>query len=242
MVRMVKLLGLDGGGNRWTGCVLLCDRKGDILHTDVRRTRTGRLTPDDLFEEFGEPDYVCVDAPMGGRGRRTDYRPCDLGARAYLGPAGRSIFYVPSERRFRAYLKTPDVTQDRLNRMSDPGKKLNAQAFGLLRYTAAAEAFRKRMPRGRVIEGHPEVAFAALNLGAPLKYAKTRPAGRRDRLALLPFSLPSPRKLDADGVDAAVMAHVAWCYWRRRARAIVADDGPVGFSKAKGSHPAIWMP
>jgi hypothetical protein len=242
MVRMVKLLGLDGGGNRWTGCVLLCDRHGAVLHTDVRRTKTGRLSPDDVFGEFGEPDYVCVDAPIDGRGRETDFRPCDRGARGFLGPAGRSVFHVSSQRRYRAYVKNPDITQDRLNRIADRGKKLNSQAFGLLRYIAAAEDLRKKMPSRRVIEGHPEAAFTALNLGNPLRYAKTRPAGRRDRLALLPLFLPNPKKLDADGVDAAAMAHVAWLYWRHKARAFTGDGGPAGFLKAKGKFPAIWIP
>ncbi|MCK4593978.1 hypothetical protein KAU45_05710 [bacterium] len=50
MPRMYKLLGLDGGRNRWTGCVILCDRKGAVLHTDVRRTKINRLILSDTMQ------------------------------------------------------------------------------------------------------------------------------------------------------------------------------------------------
>jgi predicted RNase H-like nuclease len=240
-MRLTALLGLDGGRNRWTGFKLLCDRRGRVLHQALRRTKRGRLDPQAVLEEFGEPEVLCVDAPLGGRGRATDYRPCDRGAREYLGAKRGSVFYVPSKRRFRAYKRKPNTSQADLNKLSDPGKKLSSQVWGVLRYTAAAEELRRELGGRRVIEGHPETAYQALNGDEPLRFKKNEDDGRLERIMLLPFELEELGPLDADALDAAVLAHVAWCAWRGRARVITNRRGPRKAGLG-GKYPGIWLP
>jgi predicted RNase H-like nuclease len=167
---------------------------------------------------------ACVDMPIGlaDAGRR-----CDAEARAILGrPRSSSVFTPPSR---TALLGRTAQAIRRLNRRAT-GRSLSAQALGILpKIREVDEVMTPRLQRS-IREAHPEVIFAGLRGGVGLAAGKKTPAGRRQRLALLPppfaAALPTSRTrpfpagdaaLD-DYVDALALLVAAVRLWRERAR------------------------
>ncbi|MEL6791821.1 MAG: DUF429 domain-containing protein [Pseudomonadota bacterium] len=156
---------------------------------------------------------IAVDMPIGlvsdaeGRG-------ADAAARAILGPRRSSVFTPPC----REALYAPDYLAANAAQRRVTGKGLSKQAWMIAPKMREADAALTPALQGRVIEGHPEVAFA-LAVGAPMTAHKARFHGHYERvrvltrLGLRPEALAAalPNAIDAqpdDLIDACILAHV----------------------------------
>jgi predicted RNase H-like nuclease len=196
------VLGADGcRGGGWV--VALVDGKGD-LHWEWADDTATLLA---LADEYSA-DAVALDVPIGlpsiGQTRR-----CDALARTRLGLRRSSVFAAPP----REVLSCADYASARA--MAPP---LSAQAFGLVpRIREVDTALRERRPsvHDRVVECHPEAAFALAAAGRLALATKKSATGSLQRLRLLeevfddiPVDVPPGATLD-DALDAAACAVVA---------------------------------
>lgn len=201
--RALLVLGADGcRGGAWV--VAMIDGDGALSWHAAADTRVLL----DLADEH-DADAVAVDAPiglptLGGR------RACDDLARARLGARRSSVFAAPP----REVLGCGTYGEAR-----PLAPSLSAQAFGLVpRISEVDQELRARGPRihERVVECHPEVAFAAMAAGRRTLSTKKSAAGALQRIALLeellpqgiPADVPVIASLD-DALDAAACALVA---------------------------------
>ena len=203
MERTLVVLGADGcRGGAWA--VAMIDGEGGLSWHAAADT-------DALLElaDEHEADAVAVDVPIGlpALGGR---RACDDLARGHLGARRSSVFAAPP----REVLGCATYAEAR-----PVAPSLSAQAFGLVpRIREVDEVLRRRGPavHERVVEAHPEVAFAALRADrSPLAPKKTA-AGALQRIALLEEALDEPLPVDVppvaaldDALDAAACALVA---------------------------------
>lgn len=197
------VLGADGcKGGAWVAAMI--DGDGELSWHAA--ADTAELLA--LAAEY-EADALALDVPIGlpSLGGR---RACDDLARTRLPGRASSVFAAPP----REVLACATYAEAR-----PLAPSLSAQAFGLVpRIRQVDAALRARGPsvHERVVECHPEVAFAAMMGGRrPLAPKKTA-AGALQRIGLLeealdhalPHDVPGLAALD-DALDAAACALVA---------------------------------
>jgi predicted RNase H-like nuclease len=126
---------------------------------------------------------VAVDIPIG----LPDAVPrvCDVAARRLLGPRRSSVFPAPVRAALDAHRRGWEATLCASRAAAGTG--LSRQAFHLLPKVAEVDDALEALDAGtptRVVEAHPELAFARL-AGGPLPHPKRVPEGRAHRAALL---------------------------------------------------------
>ena len=176
--RPTKVAGVDGCRGGWVVVVADSDPKVerpfvadhvDDLGPVIEQVRRGDLAA------------MAVDMPIGLFDDRP--RPCDIAARVVLGSRRSTVFPAP----VRATLEAADyVDACRLSRQAC-GKALSKQAFNLLKAIRHLDELLVPADAERVVEAHPECAFARLG-GAPLS-SKHKPEGRKARVELLDEAL-----------------------------------------------------
>lgn len=215
--RALLVLGADGcRGGAWV--VAMIDGEGGLSCHAAADTSA-------LLEIAAEysADAVALDVPIGlphvgGR------RACDDLARARLGARRSSVFAAPP----REVLGCATFAEAR-----PVAPSLSAQAFGLVPRIAQVEkALRESGPQvhDRVVECHPEVAFAAMAAGRLSLATKKSAAGALQRIGLLEESLGSSLPADVpelasldDALDAAACALVAF-RWARGAAEVLGGE------------------
>jgi predicted RNase H-like nuclease len=216
------VLGADGcRGGAWI--VAMIDGEGELSWHAAADTQ--ELL--DLADEY-EADAVAVDVPIGlpSLGAR---RMCDDLARRRLGGRRSSVFAAPP----REVLGCATYAEARPSAPS-----LSAQAFGLvprIRQVDRALQERGAVAHERVVECHPEVAFAAMAAGRLPLATKKSAAGALQRIALLeellddslPVDVPAIATLD-DALDAAACAFVALRWARGEAEVLGGDPDATG--------------
>ena len=217
MERALPVLGADGcRGGAWV--VAMIDGEGELSWHAAADTHALLEIADEH-----EADAVAMDVPVGlpALGSR---RACDGLARGRLGARRSSVFAAPP----REVLGCTTYAEAR-----PLAPSLSAQAFGLVpRIREVDEVLRRRghAVHERVVEAHPEVAFAALCAGrSPLAPKKTA-AGALQRIALLEEALDEPLPVDVppvaaldDALDAAVCALVA-LRWASGTAEVLGDE------------------
>ena len=222
MERAPLVMGADGcKGGAWV--VAMVDGEGELSWHAARDTAELLALADEH-----DADAVALDVPIGlpALGGR---RGCDDAARARLGARRSSVFAAPP----REVLACATYGQARALAPS-----LSAQAFGLvprIREVDAALRDRGAQIHHRVVECHPEVAFAAMAAGRLAIAPKKSAAGALQRIALLeeaygdalPPDVPAVAALD-DALDAAACALVA-SRWARGEAEVLGDElDPLG--------------
>lgn len=224
---MTRVLGIDGCSTGWAG--IAWDGRG------VQGLFARRLV--DLLADAGDVAAVVLDMPIGLPDRGV--RQADVLAKKALGAKASSIFLTSTR---AALAGTTQAEAQALNR-AHGGGGVTAQAFGLHAKIAEVDVA-VRAAGARVVEGHPELSFAAL-AGAPVLEPKRSWAGsavRRRLLAGQGIDLDVDlgevgRKAAVDDVvDAAVLA---WTAARvARGEAVSRPDPPEVASD--GWPAAIW--
>ncbi len=129
-----------------------------------------------------KPVLLAIDMPIGlaeiaMRGGRN----CERAARKLLPGKTSSVFSIPC----RAALPATTYAQARtLNRRGN-GIGLSQQAFHLLPKLRELDALITPKLQRRLVECHPELAFALMNEGQPVLSRKRTPVGQQERRRLL---------------------------------------------------------
>lgn len=154
---------LDGGAEAPGGPSFTVTRSLGPLVADVA---TGRVAAAAVDMPIGLPD--------------AGVRACDVAARARLGGRRSAVFPAPS----RAVLGARDHAEAIVRERAASGRGLSLQAFRLVPKVAELDGLVTPELQDRLVEAHPELAFARLG-GAPAAHPKRTPAGRAERRALL---------------------------------------------------------
>lgn len=216
-----RVAGLDGCPGGWIACLVA---PAGPLAPEIRVV--ARL--EDLLDGPEAPIVAAIDMPIGlpdrigpgGRGPERLVRP-------HLGERQSSVFSIPS----RAAIFAGEGLDDRAGyaaacriaqETSDPPRKISKQAYFLFPKIRELDRLLTPERAERIVESHPELAFAVLNGGAAMtlpKKVKSRPnpPGLDERRALLvrlgfaPEVLARPPRGAApdDLLDACVLALVA---------------------------------
>ncbi|MCW2607704.1 MAG: hypothetical protein JWO60_2397 [Frankiales bacterium] len=220
--RALLVLGADGcKGGAWVVCVV--DGEGDLSWEWAPDTRALLALADEL-----EADAVALDVPIGLPALGA-VRPADALARGRLGARRSSVFAAPP----REVLACASYADAR-----PLAPSLSAQAFGLVPRIREVDALlRARGPRvhERVVECHPEVAFAAMAAGRLELATKKSAAGALQRVGLLeeafdrdlPVDVPPGAALD-DALDAVACAAVALRWARGQAEVLGGEPDAEG--------------
>jgi predicted RNase H-like nuclease len=149
------------------------------------------------FAEVLAMDLVAigVDIPIGLP--PSGVRRCDVDARRVLGPRRSSVFPAPARPVLGA--ATWEEANEQSRRID--GRGLARQTFGLLAKIAEVDGLVTPSDQDRVVEVHPEVAFAAMADG-PMAFPKRTAEGRAARRALVEERLGEvPLRLPGAAVD-----------------------------------------
>lgn len=188
---MTVVVGVDGRRGGWVAAVVDITQEPRLLSLDYVVPLAPFLTNRFAAIAIDMPIGLSDDAP----------RACDLAARKLLQPHGTRVFPAPP-RAALAYADSYDAACEAA--LSVSGKSLSKQTWNLLRAIAEIDAL---ADDPRIVECHPEIAFALMN-GHPIDERKKTPAGREVRLDLLRRwlpDLPDPAYGD-DGLDALACA------------------------------------
>ncbi|MCS5691850.1 DUF429 domain-containing protein [Cyanobium sp. FGCU-6] len=164
----------------------------------------------------GAPVLTAIDMPIGLPDAGA--RACDRQARRLLGPGrGSSVFPAPIRPMLQA---VSQAEASAIGRRID-GRGLTIQAWNLMPRIQMLDGLLAREPAlaTRLREAHPELIFQ-LWAGRPLAWAKRRPEGRAERLALVQSrwpgawarcraALPRGGWADDDLLDAFACLHAA---------------------------------
>jgi predicted RNase H-like nuclease len=163
-------------------------------------------------------DVVAVDIPIGLPADSTP-RACDVAARRVLG-RGRASSVFPAPRRealaWRSWAEASGMS---------------IQAFNIVAKVREVDGLLTPARQDRVVEAHPEVAFALL-AGAPMAASKKTAEGRAERLAALAAAglgrLAAGRVRGAAGDDVLDACALLWTAGRvARGEAVRLGDGGV---------------
>jgi predicted RNase H-like nuclease len=204
-----RVLGADG-----------CKGGGWVVALFDGAVRWGWAADTAALLELAGAAVLAMDVPIG-LPSVGQVRACDVAARRRAGARRSSVFAAPP----REVLDCGTYSEAR-----PLAPSLSAQAFGLVPRIREVDAeLRRRDPaiHDRVVECHPEVAFAAMS-DVPLATKKSA-AGALQRIGLLtealgelPSDVPAAASLD-DALDAAACAWVAR-RWVLRQADVLGDE------------------
>ena len=169
-------LGVDGCKGGWIACVL--------DHGELRLERFDSLEA--LSKRYRHFDAFLIDMVIGLRSRADQTRPDDL-ARQELQTRSSTIFPVPC--RQAVYAKSEE-DQKQINKQI-LGKSLAKQTMGIIPKILELDKFLEEHPeyKNRILESHPELAFARLH-GCVLLSKKKEFSGFIERVNILEQYLP----------------------------------------------------
>ncbi len=234
------LVGVDGCKAGWIA----------VIRQSAEAPKVG-IFPDfaGLLAATGPDAFIAVDMPIGlpdrvgpgGRGAERAVRPM-------LGSRQSSVFSIPS----RAAIYEADYRMACAIALatSDPPRKISRQGFMLFPKIREIDSLIDPEMQARIRESHPELAFTALNGGAPMATPKKikgriNPEGLAERRALLQrhgfsaefLASPVPRgAAEDDFLDACVCSLIAGRVATGEARSYPAHPQ----TDSRGLHVAMW--
>ena len=169
-------IGADGCRGGWIACIL--------DHGDLRLERYASLEA--LVEAYPEFDAFLIDMAIGLRSSKDQSRPDGL-AREELGSKASSVFPIPCR---QAVYAATEEEQKQAN-IKVLGKSLAKQTIGIIPKIRELDEFLTVHPeyKNRILESHPEVAFARLNGSVVMSRKKEYP-GLSERAGILKRYLP----------------------------------------------------
>jgi predicted RNase H-like nuclease len=208
----VRVVGIDGCRGGWLAA---CCDDNDVAWSWSRDVAA-------LLDASAQ--VIAIDIPIGLP--RAGNRACDVLARRALGRRGATVFAAP----VRPVLACTSYAEARAVLADLGGQSMSAQAWGIVAAVRAVDRAVSAADEPRIVEAHPELAFAQMT-GTSLLPKKT-PEGRAQRLGALRSYWPevddiaarAPRPAASD--DALDALACAWAARRfARGEALVLTDG-----------------
>jgi predicted RNase H-like nuclease len=134
-----------------------------------------------LLEEQPRPAVIAVDVPIGLP--EDGARSCDVEARRAVGPRRNSVFPAP----LRKVLLAANQGDFPNLRAQVDGKRLSPHIWSVVPRILEVDELLRQDPslQQTVREVHPELSFAMMNGGTPMKHPKKSAEGRDERAAIL---------------------------------------------------------
>ena len=203
----MRVIGVDGARGGWLAAAL--DGAVDVDGVTWRWTV-------EFADLLADPAaVVAADIPIGLPD--SGARDCDRAGRQRLGPRRSSVFAAP----LRCVLTATSYADARALLAARGAPSMSAQAFGIVRAVAQVDATMTPALEDRVIEAHPELAFASLAGVLPPKRTPEGAAAREAALqaaygasidvAAAVARAPRPAAAD-DALDALACAWTARCH------------------------------
>lgn len=221
--------GVDGCPGGWV-----------VAHHDAGTLRLERVDGLDALvgaARQGEVDLVAIDMPIGLL--ETERRAGDAELRRRLGPRRASLFPPP----IRSVLAAADYDEARRVSRAACGRAPSIQAWNLVPKIVEVDTLLMPADQQRVVEAHPELAFARLGPG-PCPEAKSTAEGRADRLercrARFGHDVVEAALIDrpaplVDCLDAIALCDVAH-------RILDGDAEAIGWQcDARGMRATVWV-
>lgn len=197
-------IGVDGCRGGWIASIL--------DYGEMRFERFGSIAS--IVSKYPLFDSFLIDMAIGLRSNLGQHRPDDK-ARKELGVKASSVFPIPSR---QAVYETEEDGQKQANKQS-LGKSLSKQSIAIIPKLRELDVFLLDHPeyRNRILESHPEVAFARLNGSVVVSRKKEEP-GPSERKYILSEYLEKDTLIDTydkarelecgqdDLIDAACLA------------------------------------
>jgi predicted RNase H-like nuclease len=208
----VRVIGVDGCRGGWLAASV-----------DDARAVTWCWTRDIRDVLHADADAVAIDIPIGLP--ENGARACDGDARRRLGRRGATVFAAP----VRPVLRCASYAEARAVLAARGGGSMSAQAFGIVAAVRQVDDAMSPRDERRVIESHPEVAFATMT-GVALAPKRTA-TGAGERITALRSWRPDIDEIVAvapsvarpdDVLDAVACAWVAQ-RWVRAAASVLGD-------------------
>lgn len=207
----MDVAGVDGCPGGWIVVWARADRFLSIVSVRVASTFA------EVLDHTAQCIAVGVDIPIGLEDNEY-WRRADLEARRVLGRRASSVFPAPVRATFaataianyrEAYAKARELSFDAC------GKKISAQANGILKKVKEVNEAMTQQLQEHIIEVHPEVSFNEMSRGA-VTYSKKKPEGQDERRRALAgcftgLRTDTPRGAAPDDfLDACAAAWTAW--------------------------------
>jgi predicted RNase H-like nuclease len=170
----VITVGADGCPAGWV-CAVRCDAEPPAIAVVATFAELLAAWPDAI---------VAIDIPIGlpSRGPRV----CDRLARARLGPRRASVFPAP----IRPSLEAASYAEANRICREVQARGMSIEAWNIVPKIRDVDSVISAGLQDRVIEAHPELAFAEMSDSHPLIWSKKTPDGRSAREAALTAHLP----------------------------------------------------
>lgn len=221
MANTQKYVGIDWSSGAWLAVRLAED--GTVSASTYE-------TIQEFWETHGPAsETVVVDVPIGlfEKGDRIEDEPlvreCDRLARKVVGPRYRSVFNPPAREVVKKAAENKSYEAVKELNKELTGKGLTRQSYNIARGIAEVDSLFDNCIDEQLVEGHPEVAFAAF--GGEMSYSKKTAAGVHERVEALETveenAIKHARKICAliadeehtvefdDVLDALVLAYTA---------------------------------
>jgi predicted RNase H-like nuclease len=129
--------------------------------------------------ESGDLAAAAIDIPIGLAG--AEPRVCDREARHLLGPRRSSVFPAP----VRAVLAASTYAEACAISRAVCGKALSKQLYNVVDKIREVDDVQSPRVQERLFEASPELSFAVMASGAPMRHPKRTLEGRSERVAVL---------------------------------------------------------
>lgn len=240
---MPIVAGVDGCRGGWIAVLRDLDGGGFSIEVVDRLER--------LLDRAVAPATIAVDMPIGLPDRvGIGGRPAERAVRPFLGARQSSVFSVPA----RAAVEALDYRAACAAALaaSDPPRRVSKQCFHLFPKIRELDELLRARPlwRERIVESHPEAAFAVLAGHRPMALPKkvqgrVNPPGLDERRAFLrgrglPDDLLSARPPRGAGEDDLLDASVCALVAERVLRGEAIAHPPEDVRDAFGLRIAIW--
>jgi len=181
MKELSQYLGVDGCLFGWISVEL-----NKEIEFEIRQF----TSIEELWKEYNKAKLILIDIPIGLRDEDSMPRLCDIAARKILtNKRSSSIFPVPCR---SAVYASNYFAANKINR-NLTGKGLSKQTWNITGKIREVDRLliENNEAKNIFIESHPEICFAALANGNPMKYYKKNENGIKERLSILNLNTTS---------------------------------------------------
>jgi predicted RNase H-like nuclease len=151
-------------------------------------------TIENFWKKFSYTKLIMIDIPIGLRDKGREPRLCDKAARKFLTKT-RSSSIFPTPCRSSLYADTY-IEANQINRKMT-GKGLSKQTWNISGKIREVDILLRNDPNASnvFIESHPELCFAALSNGTPMKHYKKTDKGIKERLSIIESYCKDSKKI-----------------------------------------------